>query len=85
MIKKKIYTHTYHSHIASREASNCQAMASAQGLPCGYRADFLHLTPWVEMTPSTHRRRYILICAIVLLLWIWFGVFEAIEAPYVGF
>ncbi len=37
------------------------------------------------MTPSTRRRRYILICGIVLLLWIWFGHFEAIEVPYVGF
>jgi hypothetical protein len=31
------------------------------------------------------RHWYILICAIVLLLWIWFGHFDAIEAPYVRF
>lgn len=37
------------------------------------------------MTFLTRRRRYLLICAIVLLLWLWFGSFDAIEAPYVGF
>lgn len=37
------------------------------------------------MTFLTRRRRYLLICGIVLLLWFWFGSFDAIEAPYVGF
>jgi len=37
------------------------------------------------MTPSARRRRYILMCVIVLVLWIWLGNFEAIEAPYVRF
>ena len=37
------------------------------------------------MTPLTRRGRYMLICGIVLLLWIRFGIFDAIEAPYVGF
>jgi hypothetical protein len=37
------------------------------------------------MTPPPRRRWYILTCAIVLALWIWFGHFEAIEAPYVQF
>ena len=37
------------------------------------------------MTRIPGRLRYVVVCAIVLLLWIWFGHFEAIEAPYVGF
>lgn len=37
------------------------------------------------MTPVTRRRIYIVSCAIVLVLWIWLGNFEAIEAPYVRF
>jgi hypothetical protein len=37
------------------------------------------------MTPLTRRGRYILICGTVLLFWIRFGIFDAIEAPYVGF
>jgi hypothetical protein len=31
------------------------------------------------------RLLYLMICAATLVLWIWFGYFEAIEAPYVGF
>jgi hypothetical protein len=31
------------------------------------------------------RSCYLLFCAAVLVLWFWFGNFEAIEAPYVGF
>ena len=31
------------------------------------------------------RRSYLLFCAVILLLWIWFGNFEATEAPYVRF
>jgi hypothetical protein len=38
-----------------------------------------------EVTPSARRILYVLICAIVLVLWIRLGIFEAIEAPYVGF
>lgn len=37
------------------------------------------------MTTLFRRRLYLITCAIVLLLWIWFGHFEAIEAPYVRF
>lgn len=37
------------------------------------------------MTPSARRLFYIVICIIVLVLWIRFGNFEAIEAPYVRF
>lgn len=37
------------------------------------------------MTPLTRRLCYTLTCAIVLVLWIYFGHFEAIEAPYVRF
>ena len=28
---------------------------------------------------------YLTVCAVVAILWIRFGVFEAIEVPYVGF
>ena len=28
---------------------------------------------------------YVATCAVILILWIWFGRFEAIEVPYVGF
>ena len=37
------------------------------------------------MKLMTPRARYTLICAIVLLLWLVFGTFDAVEAPYVGF
>lgn len=37
------------------------------------------------MTPFARRLFYILACAAVLILWIWLGHFEAIEAPYVRF
>ena len=38
------------------------------------------------MTPRLRRRAvYLAVCAIILLLWIRFGQFEAMEAPYVGF
>ena len=28
---------------------------------------------------------YLATCAVILILWVWFGRFEAIEVPYVGF
>jgi hypothetical protein len=37
------------------------------------------------MSIDLRRLAYIAVCAIVLLLWIWFGHFDSIEAPYVGF
>lgn len=37
------------------------------------------------MTSVYRRRRYLVICGIVLVLWIMLGHFEAVEAPYVGF
>ena len=38
------------------------------------------------MTSLTGRRVvYVLCCVVVLLLWFKLGIFEAIEAPYVGF
>ncbi len=39
----------------------------------------------VEMTPERRRLCYIVVCAIIVVLWIWLGNFEAIEAPYVRF
>jgi hypothetical protein len=37
------------------------------------------------MTLPSRRRWYILTCVILLMLWIWLGHFEAVEAPYVQF
>ena len=38
------------------------------------------------MTPRRRRRTvYLAVCAVVLILWTWFGRFGAVEAPYVGF
>ena len=38
------------------------------------------------MTPRRRRRTvYLAVCTVVLILWIWFGRFEAVEVPYVGF
>jgi hypothetical protein len=37
------------------------------------------------MTPQLRRRLYLVACAVVLVLWVVFGHFEATEAPYVRF
>ena len=37
------------------------------------------------MKPLVRRWGYVLICTVVLMLWIWYGHFDAIEAPYVRF
>lgn len=37
------------------------------------------------MTTVTRRRLYLIACVVILVLWIAFGNFEAIEAPYVRF
>ena len=38
------------------------------------------------MRPRLRRRIcYLAFCGLVAILWIYFGTFEAIEAPYVGF
>ena len=38
------------------------------------------------MTPRRMRRTlYLVACTLILILWVWFGRFEAIEAPYVVF
>ena len=37
------------------------------------------------MKLNWRKSAYLLSCAAVLALWIAFGSFEAIEAPYVGF
>ena len=37
------------------------------------------------MTPMARRGCYILLCGVVLILWIWLGTFDAVEAPYVNF
>ena len=37
------------------------------------------------MLGRLRRTFYLVACAVILILWIWFGRFEAIEAPYVQF
>ena len=38
------------------------------------------------MTPRRLRKLlYLAVCIFVLFVWIWFGRFEAIEAPYLQF
>jgi hypothetical protein len=37
------------------------------------------------MSKQKSRFKYIAFLATVLVMWIWLGYFEAIEAPYVGF
>jgi hypothetical protein len=37
------------------------------------------------VSSKLRRRGYLVLCAVVLLCWIWFGHFEAVEAPYVKF
>ena len=37
------------------------------------------------MSFSGRRIVYIFFCAVLLLLWLKLGIFDAIEAPYVGF
>ncbi len=37
------------------------------------------------MTPRLQRILYLAVCLGILVLWIWYGQFEAVEAPYVRF
>ena len=37
------------------------------------------------MSRRLRRTLYLAVCAVILILWIWFGRFEAIEVPYVQF
>ena len=37
------------------------------------------------MSLRLRRTLYLVVCAIILILWVRFGRFEAIEVPYVGF
>ena len=38
------------------------------------------------MTPRRLRRTlYLAVCTVILILWIWCGRFETIQAPYVQF
>jgi hypothetical protein len=37
------------------------------------------------MTPQFRRSLYLVTCAVVLILWVVFGHFDGIEAPYVRF